>query len=117
VRTTPADFTDYSTGAEIAVDQAGRNLYVTNRGHDSIGVFGVDPASGTPAPKQWVPTKGGVPRFFCLSPNERFLYVANQGGHSIVAYKVGRNGILSPSTFRLRVGSPACIVFSRGVKS
>jgi 6-phosphogluconolactonase len=116
VRATPADFTGYSTGAEIAVDQAGRNLYVTNRGHDSIGAFGVDPASGTPAPKQWVPTKGGVPRFFCLGPDERFLYVANQGGHSIVAYKVGRNGKLSPSTFRLRVGSPACIVFSRGVK-
>jgi 6-phosphogluconolactonase len=115
LRSTPADFTGYSTGAEIAVDRAGRNVYVTNRGHDSVGVFAIDRATGTLSPKQWVPTKGGVPRFFCFDPAERFLYVANQGGHSIVAYRVGRDGKLSPSPFRLRVGSPACIIFSRGV--
>jgi len=117
VRATPADFTGYSTGAEIAVDRAGRNVYVTNRGHDSVGVFAIDRASGTLAPKQWVPTRGSVPRFFSLDPTERFLYVANQGGHSIFAYKVGRDGKLSPTSFRLRVGSPACIVFSRGASS
>jgi 6-phosphogluconolactonase (cycloisomerase 2 family) len=115
VRSTPAAFTGYSTGAEIAVDRAGRNVYVTNRGHDSVGVFAIDGASGTLTPRQWVPTKGSVPRFFSFDPDERFLYVANQGGHSIVAYKVGRDGKLSPTSFRLRAGSPACIVFSRGV--
>jgi 6-phosphogluconolactonase len=112
VRSTPADFTGYSTGAEIVVDRAARHVYVTNRGHDSVGVFAIDPASGALAPKQWAPTKGSVPRFFCLDPAERFLYVANQGGHSIVAYRVGRDGKLAPTSFRLRVGSPACIVFS-----
>jgi 6-phosphogluconolactonase (cycloisomerase 2 family) len=117
LRSTPADFTGYSTGAEIAVDRAGRNVYVTNRGHDSVGVFAIDRTTGTLAPKQWVPTKGGVPRFFCFDPAERFLYVANQGSHSIVAYRVGRDGKLSPASVRLRVGSPACIVFSRGVSS
>ena len=41
---TPSEFTGYSTGAEIWVDRAGRNVYVSNRGHDSIGVFGIDRA-------------------------------------------------------------------------
>jgi 6-phosphogluconolactonase (cycloisomerase 2 family) len=117
VRATPDDFTGYSTGAEIAVDRSGRNVYVTNRGHDSVGVFAIDRATGAVAPRQWVPTKGGVPRFFAFDPDERFLYVANQGGHSIVAYRVGREGRLSPTSIRLRVGSPACIVFSRGASS
>ena len=70
------------------------------------------PAKGTLAPRQWVPTKGSVPRFFAFDPSERFLYVANQGGHSIVTYKVGRDGKLSPSPIRVKVPSPACIVFS-----
>jgi 6-phosphogluconolactonase (cycloisomerase 2 family) len=114
VRSTPPDFTGYSTGAEIAVDRAGRTVYVSNRGHDSIGVFAIDRVSGTLTPRQWVPTKGTVPRFFALDPAERFLYVANQGSHTIFAYRVGRGGKLSSTSIKVNVGSPACIVFSGG---
>ena len=114
VRSTPADFTGYSTGAEIAVDRAGRTVYVTNRGHDSVGVFAIDPADGTVSPKQWAPTKGSTPRFFTIDPSGRFLYVANQDGHTIIGYRVGRDGKLTPTPIRVRVGSPACIVFSGG---
>ena len=112
VRSTPPEFTGYSTGAEIWVDRAGRNVYVTNRGHDSVGVFAIDASTGTLTPRQWVPTHGDTPRFFCFDPAQRFLYVANQGGHTILAYKVGRDGKLSPTRIKVRVGSPACIVFS-----
>jgi 6-phosphogluconolactonase (cycloisomerase 2 family) len=111
IPSTPPDFTGYSTGAEIWVDRSGRNVYVSNRGHDSIGVFGIDAAKGTLSPRQWVPTKGSVPRFFCFDPAGRFLYVANQGDHSIVGYRVERDGKLSPTSIRVKVGSPACIVF------
>ncbi|HKV15756.1 MAG TPA: lactonase family protein [Reyranella sp.] len=114
VRSTPPDFTGYSTGAEIAVDREGRTVYVSNRGHDSIGVFAIDRAAGTLMPRQWVPTKGRVPRFFALDPTERFLYVANQGSHTIFAYRVGRDGKLSSTSIKVKVGSPACIVFSGG---
>ena len=113
VPSTPSDFTGYSTGAEIWLDRAGRHVYVSNRGHDSIGVFAIDSAGGTLSPKQWVPTRGGTPRFFAFDPPQKHLYVANQDGHSIVTYKVGRNGRLAPSPVRVKVGSPACIVFSR----
>jgi 6-phosphogluconolactonase (cycloisomerase 2 family) len=53
-----------------------------------------------------------VPRFFAFGPDGKFLYVANQGGHSIVTCKVGRDGRLSPSPVKVNVPSPACIVFS-----
>ena len=117
IPSTPAEFTGYSTGAEIAVDRAGRNLYVSNRGHDSIGVFAIDPAKGTLTPRQWVPTLGSTPRFFTFDPAERFLYVANQDGRSIVGYRVARDGRLAPTRLRVKVGSPACIVFSAGTNT
>ncbi len=113
----PDTFTGYSTGAEIWVGRDGRHVYVTNRGHDSIGVFAIDPSRGTLSPKQWVPTHGSVPRFFAFDRAERFLYVANQGGDTIFAYKVGHDGKLSPTRIKVAVGSPACIVFSRGASS
>ena len=112
VPSTPADFTGYSTGAEISVDRAGRNLYVSNRGHDSIGVFAIDAAKGTLAPRQWVPTLGRTPRFFTFDPDQRYLYVANQDSRSIVAYRVRPDGRLAPTAIRIAVGSPASIVFS-----
>jgi 6-phosphogluconolactonase (cycloisomerase 2 family) len=108
----PDSFTGYSTGAEIAVDRAGRNVYVTNRGHDSVGVFAIDKAKGTLSPRQWVPTKGTVPRFFAFDPLERFLYVANQGSDTIFAYRRAADGKLSPTAIKVKVGSPACIVFN-----
>jgi len=112
IATIPADFKDENNSAELALDASGRFLYASNRGHDSIGVFGIDRAKGTLTPRQWVPTKGGVPRFFCFDPAQRFLYVANQGGHSILGYKVERDGKLSPTSIKVKVGSPACIVFN-----
>ncbi len=112
VPSTPEDFTGYSTGAEIAVDKAGRHVYVSNRGHDSVGVFAIDSAKGTLRPVQWVPSGGSVPRFFAFDPAERFLYSANQGGDSILTYRVGRKGPLSPAGVRIKVASPACIVFT-----
>ena len=112
IPSTPPDFTGYSTGAEIQVDRAGRTLYVSNRGHDSIGVFAIDPARGTLAPRQWVPTHGRTPRFFALDPDQRFLYVANQDSASIVGYRVAAGGRLASTRLRVKVGSPACIVFT-----
>jgi 6-phosphogluconolactonase len=114
VPSTPSDFTGYSTGAEIAVDRMGHNVYVSNRGHNSVGVFAIDPVKGSLAPKQWVPTKGTVPRFFAFDPAQRFLYVANQGSDTIFGYRVGANGKLSPTSIKVNVGSPACIVFCSG---
>lgn len=112
----PDDFTGYSTGAEIAVERNGRHVYVTNRGHDSIGVFAIDAVKGTLTPKQWVPTRGTVPRFFAFGPDERYLYVANQGSHTIFGYRKEASGKLSPTPIKVNVGSPACIVFATGGK-
>jgi 6-phosphogluconolactonase (cycloisomerase 2 family) len=75
-------------------------------------VFAVDRESGLLSPRQWVPTGGRTPRFFALGPDQRFLYVANQDGRSIVGYRVLPDGRLAPAALRVRVGSPACIVFS-----
>jgi 6-phosphogluconolactonase (cycloisomerase 2 family) len=112
IPSTPSAFTGYSTGAEIWVDRGGHNVYVSNRGHDSIGVFAIDRVKGTLSPRQWVPTHGRTPRFFTFDPAGRFLYVANQDSRSIVGYRVRGDGLLAPTRLRVKVGSPACIVFS-----
>ena len=42
----PASYTGNNTGAEIVVTPSGRVVYASNRGHDSIAIFAVDPREG-----------------------------------------------------------------------
>src|SRR5438132_3783218 len=43
--TLPADYKGNNTTAEIQIDHEGRFLYVSNRGHDSVAAYSVDPAT------------------------------------------------------------------------
>ena len=61
VTTLPADFKGENTTAEIQVDRSGKFLYASNRGHDSIAVFAIDPSKGTLTPVEQVPTQGAEP--------------------------------------------------------
>ena len=109
----PPDYTATNSGAEIAVDAAGRFLYASNRGHDSIAIFAIDPAAGWLAPLGWEPTGGAMPRFFALDPAGALLYAANQDGDTIVAFRVDPGtGLLAPTGQVIQTGSPSCIVFA-----
>jgi 6-phosphogluconolactonase (cycloisomerase 2 family) len=111
--TLPPDFAGRNTTAEIAVAPSGRFVYGSNRGHDSIVTFAVDPESGTLTPIGWEPTRGQQPRFFALDPAGAYLYVCNQRSDTIVAFRVDQpTGALSPTGQVIQTGSPVCIVFA-----
>jgi 6-phosphogluconolactonase (cycloisomerase 2 family) len=89
-------------------------VYVSNRGHDSVGVFRVSPADGTLAGLSWESTRGRVPRAMALDPEARFLYVANQASHTIVPFAVDdASGALEATGAVIETGSPSSIVFLR----
>jgi len=50
VSTLPKDFSGKSNTAEVVVHPSGKFLYGSNRGHDSLAVFAIDPAKGTLRP-------------------------------------------------------------------
>jgi 6-phosphogluconolactonase len=56
--------TNDDSTAEVRVHPTGRFVYGSNRGHDSIAVFAVDPAKGTVTPVERVSTQGKTPRGF-----------------------------------------------------
>ena len=108
----PATFTGDSTGAAIDVAPSGRVVYVSNRGHDSIGIFRVDPSNGLLSPVAWEPTKGATPRFIGLDPTGARLYAANQGGDTIVEFDVNQAAGTLAATGRIVVaGTPVCVVW------
>ena len=112
VSTLPADFTGEDNSAEIQVDQSGRFLYASNRGHDSITVFAIDPAKGTLTTIQVVPTKGNIPRNFVIDPTGKYLIVANQKSDQMVVFAINqKNGQLTPTGQVVDVTAPVSILF------
>jgi 6-phosphogluconolactonase len=112
ISTLPKGFTGENTTAEIAVDRAGRFLYGSNRGHDSIAVFAIDPAKGTLTYVEDVPTEGKEPRNFALDPTGRYLFAANQNSDTVAVFRVNpKNGRLTFTGQKFEVPSPVCVTF------
>ena len=94
------------------MDAAGKFLYGSNRGHDSIAVFALDPATGSPKLLENVSTGGKTPRNFEIAPGGNYLLAANQASNNIVVFKVDQQtGHLTPTGQVLPVASPVCITF------
>jgi 6-phosphogluconolactonase (cycloisomerase 2 family) len=108
----PTTFTGDSVCAEIVVSPSGKFVYGSNRGHDSITIFGVDDVAGTLTPIGWEPTQGKTPRFITIDPTGDYLYAANQDSDIIVTFRVNhQTGKLIPTGQVIRTGSPCCILF------
>ncbi len=86
ISTLPVGFQEESNSAEIEVDTAGRFLYASNRGHDSITVFAIDRGKGTLTEVQRIPTQGKTPRNFKIDPSGKFLLAANQNSDNVVVF-------------------------------
>lgn len=111
--TLPPDFDGTSYCADIHVHPSGRFLYGTNRGHDSLAVFAVDPGTGLLTVLGHVPTGGEHPRNFALSPDGCWLLVANQDSDNLVVFAVSEDGArLTPTGQVLSLPAPTCVLFA-----
>ena len=112
ISTLPADFHGENNSAEIEVDSKGRFLYASNRGHDSITVFAIDPKDGRLSVVEHVPTQGRIPRNFKIDPTGRYLFVANQNTNNIVIFRIDpKSRRLTPTGQSVEVQSPVCVQF------
>ncbi len=87
VSSLPRDYTEANTAADIHISSDGKFVYASNRGHNSIAIYKVDPANGSLYPIGFQKTKGDGPRNFSISPDGRYLLVANQHTNNIVSFK------------------------------
>ena len=114
ISTLPKDFSAENTTAEIQLHPNGKFLYASNRGHDSIAAFAIDPQKGTLRLIDQFSTKGRTPRHFVIDPTGSWLLVANQNTGNIVVFRVdGKTGRLSGNGQDVKVPSPVCLRFVR----
>jgi len=90
ISTLPKDFHGVSTSAEVKVSPDGRFLYTSNRGHDSIAVFSLDPKSGRLTPVQDIPSGGKWPRNFEFDPGGHWMIVTNHNSNNAAVFRIDR---------------------------
>ena len=108
----PSDFTGENTSSGIAVSPGGRFVYCSNRGHDSIATFGVNPANGLLTATAWTSSQGRTPRFIALDAAERLLVAANEQSDTIVTFRTDfATGKLTRLGAPVRNASPSTVAF------
>jgi 6-phosphogluconolactonase len=108
----PKGFAKPNDAAEIEIDPAGKFLYASNRGDDSIAVFSINPNTGTLTPVEYASTKGQSPRNFEIAPGGSLLVVGNEKSDNIVTFHIDRkSGRLTPTGKVLELAQPVCVRF------
>lgn len=98
--------------ADIHLHPSGRFLYMSNRGHNSIAVFAIDPATAKLSPVQLAPTGGDWPRNFAIDPSGELLIVANQRSDSLRSFRIDpATGQLTSTGMRVSLPAPVCVRF------
>jgi 6-phosphogluconolactonase len=110
VPTLPESFSDHSTCADLHVAPAGKFLFGSNRGHDSIVSYRIDGESGMLIHVGHESTAGKTPRNFVIDPTETFLYAANQDSDNVVQFRMD-GGRLIPTGWSATVPTPVCLKF------
>ena len=112
VPTLPEGFHGESTCADVQVSPSGAFVYGSNRGHDSIVIYRIDPRTGRLAYVGHEPTQGKTPRSFGIDPTGRFLVAANQDSDTIVTFHIEpKTGKLLPTGNVTQVPTPVCVKF------
>ncbi|MCU6794428.1 lactonase family protein [Paenibacillus sp. WQ 127069] len=108
--TLPSDFTDRSNCADVHVNADGTFVYGSNRGHNSIVIYAIQPDTGELTLVGHEPTQGKAPRSFVIDPTGSYVFVAHQDTDNVVAFTVDRQtGLLQPTGHNIKVPMPVCI--------
>ena len=108
--TLPDDFDGVNHCADIHVSPDGQFVYASNRGHDSIAVFGIDQDTGGLSFVGRVSSGGETPRNFALDPSGTYMLVSNQDTGNILTYRINYDtGMPEPTGHEVDVPAPVCI--------
>ncbi len=109
ISTLPEGFKGDTSTAEVQAHPSGKFLYASNRGHDSLAIFVIDPQTGRLTA---VGHQEGikVPRNFGIDPTGRYVLAAHQAGNKVQAFRVdSATGKLTAAGDGVAVPAPVCV--------
>lgn len=112
IATLPSAFLFENTVADLHLSLDNRYLYCSNRGHDSIVTYAVNSETGMLTFISYTPTQGQEPRNFALSPDGKWLVVANGSSNSVVSFPIDPySGVPGSAASTTTLKEPVCLTF------
>lgn len=99
--------------AHIQIAPSGRQVYVSNRGHNSITVFDVE-ADGRLTRAHIAGCGGDWPRHFALAPGGNFMLIANQRSDQVAVLPIGSETI-GAAVAQAAVAQATCVLFGESL--
>jgi 6-phosphogluconolactonase len=96
-----------NTTADLHLSPDGKFVYGSNRGHDSIVIYAVDPKSGKMTYVAHEETGGAHPRNFCVDKEGEFVFVANRDNDNVVVFN--RDADSGRFTYQSETTVPAAV--------
>ena len=103
-------FDGENSNAQLHIHPAGKSIYASNRGHDSIAMFAIDASTGLLRSLGQQPGEK-VPRAFGIEPDGNFLFGGGDGSHRLVSYRIDDQGALIPIGAPCELGGNAGWVY------
>jgi len=92
--TLPDNWSGDNSCAQIHISPSGDFIYATNRGHNSVAMYSVNPNTGELTSLGQQPTLG-TPRAFNIDPTGKFMLVSGLDNGDLATYKIESTGHLT----------------------
>ena len=109
VSTLPGAFEGGNICSDLHITPDGKNLFASNRGHDSLAVFAIG-AEGALSALEHVPCGGRTPRSFVVDHTGCYVLVGNQDSDLITTFEIQGGGHLQMIS-QTNCPSPVCLKF------
>jgi 6-phosphogluconolactonase len=106
----PEGFTGKSFAADIHFSPDGKFLYASNRGHESLVIYSVDPQTGKLKLAGHAETHGKHPRNFLIDGKGELAIVTNRDNNNVVFFKRDpATGQLAYTGKEISIPTPVCV--------
>lgn len=110
VSSLPIDFKGKNSSADIHISPDGQFLYASNRFYDTIVRFKINNVNGKLTQLEQTPVNGKTPRNFGITPDGKYMLVANQDSDNISVFRLEKGKMVSLEQ-SLKISMPICIKF------
>jgi 6-phosphogluconolactonase len=108
----PPDFTEYSKASAIKISADGLRLFGSNRGHDSIAAYDINPDNGKMTLVAISKLAGKAPRDFEFMPGEKFVLLGHQDSNELMSYAYDKGtGKFTPASAPFALYRPVYVKF------